>query len=150
MEIILLEKIRHLGALGDKVKVKPGYGRNFLIPHGKAVYATQENIAKFESRRAELEKVEAEHLAAANAKKEKILALGVITLPAKSGEEGKLFGSVGTRDIAAAVTKAGVAIEKSDVHLPTGVLRLLGEYEIEVELHSDVSVMIKLSIVPEA
>lgn len=150
MEIILLEKIRNLGGLGDKVKVKPGYGRNYLVPQGKAVYATKDNLAKFEVRRAELEKLEAEHLATAKAKQEKLAALKVITITAKAGEEGKLFGSIGTRDIAEAVSNAGVEIHKSDIHLPMGVLRQVGEYEIEVELHSDVDAVIKISIVPEA
>ena len=150
MEVILLEKIRNLGALGDTVKVKPGYGRNFLVPKGRAVYATAGNVEKFEARRAELEKVAAEKTAAALARQEKLAALQVITIVSKAGEEGKLFGSVGTRDIAEAVTKAGVEICKSEVHLPTGLLRQIGEYDIEVELHSDVIATIKLSIVSEA
>ena len=150
MEVILLEKIRNLGALGDKVKVKAGYGRNYLVPQGKAVYATIDNIAKFEARRAELEKAAAENVKAAEARKNALAALKVLNIVAKAGEEGKLFGSIGTRDIAAAVTKAGVEISKSEVHLPSGVLRQIGEYEIEVELHSDVSAVIKLNITPEA
>lgn len=150
MEVILLEKIRNLGSLGDKVKVKAGYGRNFLVPHGKAVYATKTNLEKFQARRAELEKLEAEHLSTAQAKQQKLASLKVITIAAKAGEEGKLFGSVGTRDIAEAVTKAGVEIHKSDIHLPMGLLRQVGEYDIEVELHSDVDAVIKINIVPEA
>jgi len=150
VEVILLEKIRNLGALGDKVKVKAGYGRNYLVPQGKAVYATTDNIAKFEAHRAELEKAAAENVKAAEARKNALAALKVLNIVAKAGEEGKLFGSIGTRDIAAAVTKAGVEISKSEVHLPSGVLRQIGEYEIEVELHSDVSAVIKLNITPEA
>lgn len=150
MEVILLEKVRNLGALGDKVKVKAGYGRNYLIPKGKAVYATQTNVEKFEERRVELEKVEAEHFAAAQAKQQALLALGVVTISAKAGDEGKLFGSVGTRDIAEAVTHAGVEIHKSDIHLPMGLLRQTGEYDIEVSLHSDLDTIIKINIVPEA
>ena len=150
MEVILLEKIRNLGALGEKVKVKSGYGRNFLIPKGKAVYATDANIKKFEARRGELEKIEAEALQAAQAKQATLTALGVVIISAKAGEEGKLFGSVGTRDIAEAITKAGVIVTKSEVSLPAGVLRNVGEYDIEVELHGDMSAMIKLSIIPEA
>lgn len=150
MEVILLERIRNLGVLGEKVKVKPGYGRNYLVPHGKAVYATTANIEKFEARRAELEKAEAEHLQAAQARQAKLEALGVITISSKAGEEGKLFGSVGTRDIAEAVTTAGVELCKSEVHLPAGALRQVGEYEIEIELHSDVRSMVKINIVPEA
>ncbi len=150
MEVILLEKVRNLGSLGEKVKVKSGYGRNYLVPKGKAVYATEANVVKFEARRAELEKAESEHFAAAQAKQQILLALGAITIHAKTGDEGKLFGSIGTRDIADAVTKAGVEIHKSDIHLPTGVLRQIGEYEIEVELHSDLDTIIKINVVPEA
>lgn len=149
MEIILLEKIRNLGALGEKVKVKPGYGRNFLVPKGKAVYATKENLAKFEARRAELEKIAAETLKAAQARQQALQVLHIITIPAKAGDEGKLFGSIGTRDIVAAITKAGVEVAKSEVHLPSGVFRMIGEYEIAVEIHSDVNVTVKINIVPE-
>ncbi len=150
MEVILLERIRNLGALGQKVNVKAGYGRNFLIPQGKAVYATEANTKKFEARRSELEKVEAEHLQAAMTKKEAVEALGVVTIRAKAGEEGKLFGSIGTRDIALAVTNAGVEVAKSEIDLPTGVIRMTGDYEITLELHSDVIAIVKLSIVSEA
>ncbi len=150
MEVILLEKIRNLGALGDKVKVKRGYGRNYLVPEGKAVYATATNIAKFEVRRAELEKAAAESLKAAQGRQHALEALDVVVIAAKAGEEGKLFGSIGTRDIAAAIVAAGVEVNKSEIHLPTGVLRLAGDYEIEVELHSDLSVMVKLSIRSDA
>src|SRR5688572_10007594 len=110
--------MRNLGALGEKVKVKAGYGRNYLVPKGKAVYATKANIEKFEARRAEFEKLEAEHLQAAQAKQQTLTALKVVTISAKAGDEGKLFGSVGTRDIAEAISKAGVEIHKADVHLP--------------------------------
>lgn len=148
MEVILLEKIRNLGALGDKVKVKPGYGRNYLVPQGKAVYATASNIVKFEARRAELQKAAAQGLEAAKERQAALLALGVIVIPAKAGEEGKLFGSIGTRDIAAAITNAGVEVTKSEIHLPMGVLRVAGEYDIEIELHSDIETVIKINIVP--
>jgi large subunit ribosomal protein L9 len=150
MEVLLLEKVSNLGALGDKVNVKPGYGRNFLVPQGKAIYATAANIKKFEARRADLEKVEKEHLDAALAKKAAIEALGTITLHAKAGEEGKLFGSIGTRDIADAITASGVEIAKSEIDLPTGVIRNLGDYDITLELHSDVVAIVKLSIITEA
>lgn len=150
MEVILLEKIRNLGALGERVKVKSGYGRNFLIPKGKAVFATDENVKKFELRRAELEKIEAEALNLAQAKRQALLGLKVVTIVAKAGDEGKLFGSVGTRDIADAVTQAGVEVAKSEVMLPAGVLRRTGEYDIDIELHGDMSATIKLSIVSEA
>lgn len=150
MEVILLENIRNLGALGEKVKVKSGYGRNFLIPKGKAVFATQENMQKFELRRAELEKIEAEALKTAKEKQQALTALNVVTMTAKAGDEGKLFGSIGTRDIADAITAAGVEVNKSEVILPTGALRHIGEYEIEIELHGDMNAYVKFSVVPEA
>jgi large subunit ribosomal protein L9 len=149
MEVILLEKIGKLGDLGDKVTVKPGYGRNFLIPQGKAVPATLENVEKFEAQRADLEASAAETLAAAEVRAGQIQELGTITIAANAGEEGKLFGSVGTRDIADAVTEAGVEINKSEVRLPEGALREVGEYQIELHLHSDIDVAIELHIVPE-
>ena len=123
MQVILLEKIRNLGTLGEEVKVKSGYARNFLVPQGKAVYATKENIAKFEQRRAELEKRSAERLADATVRKEKLEALPPLTFTVKAGEEGKLFGSIGTRDIAELITKAGLPVEKREVLLSQGVLR---------------------------
>ena len=150
MEIILLEKVRNLGSLGEKVNVKAGYGRNYLIPEGKAVFATATNIAKFEARRGELEKAEAAHLQVALDKKAAIEALGTVSIRSKAGDEGKLFGSIGTRDIADAVTEAGVELAKSEIDLPTGVLRTVGEYEITLELHSDVVAILKLSIFSEA
>jgi len=149
VEVILLEKIRHLGALGEKVKVKSGFGRNYLIPKGKAAPANPANLQQFEARRAELEKVEAEKREKALAKQAQLAALSAVTLTMKAGEEGKLFGSVGTRDIADAITKAGVPVEKSDVILSAGTLRQVGEYDIAVELESDVVATIKLVIAPE-
>lgn len=137
MNVILLERVANLGNLGDAVKVKAGYGRNFLIPQGKAVPATPENVEKFEARRAELEQAAAEKLSTAEARKDAIAALS-ITITQKAGEEGKLFGSVGTSDIANAITEAGVAVEKREVRLPTGPIRQIGEHNIEIELHSDV------------
>jgi large subunit ribosomal protein L9 len=148
MQIILLEKIRRLGELGDTVKVKSGYGRNFLIPQGKAVSATEANKKFFEQRRAELEKKQAEVLAAAQARAEKLAAL-TVTIASKAGDEGKLFGSVGTRDIAEAVSKAGVAVEKSEVRLPNGALRMVGEYDISIALHSEVTGTVKVAVVAE-
>jgi large subunit ribosomal protein L9 len=150
VEVILLEKMRNLGALGEMVKVKPGYARNFLIPQGKAVYATKDNLAKFEQRRAELEKLAAEKLKLATAKQQSLATLPVITIAAKAGDEGKLFGSIGTRDIADAITKAGVAVEKREVRLSEGALRMLGEFEVTIELESDVTALVKVTIVPEA
>lgn len=142
MEVILLEKIRNLGELGKRVKIRRGYARNYLVPQGKAVYATAANIARFEARRAELEKRQAEILQAAEARKQALLALGTLTLQVRAGEEGKLFGSVGTRDIADALAAAGVAVHRHEVMLPEGLLRQTGEYDIEVELHSDVTVIL--------
>ena len=149
MEVILLEKNRNLGELGDKVKVRPGYGRNFLIPQGKAVPATEANVKHFEERRAELEKAAAEKLGAAEARVAKLEELGNVTIPAKAGDEGKLFGSVGTRDIAEAITAAGVEIAKAEVLMPTGAIRNTGDYEIDLQVHSDLTAKINISIVPE-
>ncbi len=149
MDVILLEKIRNLGALGEKVKVKSGYARNFLVPKGKAVYATPEKIVEFEKRRAELEKIAKKTLDTALARKQKIDVLQAITIAAKAGEEGKLFGSIGTRDIAIALTNAGVEVAKSEIDLPAGLLRQLGEFEITIELHSDVTAVVKINIIPE-
>jgi large subunit ribosomal protein L9 len=148
MEVILLEKVANLGSLGDKVKVKAGYGRNFLLPYGKAVPATADNLKAFEERRAELEKAAAEKLAEAQARGEKLEGSSV-TITSKAGEEGKLFGSIGVRDIADAITATGTEVEKSEVRLPEGPLRVVGEYEIELQLHSDVSVVINLAVVAE-
>jgi large subunit ribosomal protein L9 len=149
MEVILLENIGNLGALGDKVDVKAGFGRNYLIPQGKAVPATGDNIAQFEARRAELEAAAAETLATAQARAEAINALGLISIPANAGEEGKLFGSVGTRDIAEAIVAAGCEVDKSEVRLPEGALRELGEYEVAIQVHGDVSAMVAIAVVPE-
>jgi large subunit ribosomal protein L9 len=148
MEVILLEKIRRLGDLGDKVRVKPGFGRNFLIPHGKAVPATPENVAKFEARRAELEKAQGEALAVAAARAEKLSALTLV-IRRKAGDEGKLFGSVSTGDIAEAATAAGVELHKHEVRLPEGPFRAVGEYAVALSLHADVDANVKLRIEAE-
>ena len=150
MEVILLEKMRNLGALGDKVNVKPGFARNFLIPQSKAVYASKDNLVKFEARRAELEKKAAENIALAAQKQAAINALPAITIASKAGDEGKLFGSIGTRDIADAIKKVGADIEKRQVRLPEGPLRMVGEYEITIELEADVTATVKLNVIPEA
>ena len=148
MQVILLETIKNLGDLGAVVDVRSGYGRNFLIPQGKALPATKDNLAEVEQRRAELEKHAAEQLAAAQERGEKLNEASV-TVSSKAGDEGKLFGSVGTRDIAEAITAAtGVEVEKSEVKLPHGALRNTGEYEIDVVLHADVTMTIKLAVVP--
>jgi large subunit ribosomal protein L9 len=149
MEVILLETITNLGDLGDKVSVKPGYGRNFLIPQGKAVPATADNVAQFEERRAELERAAAEAVAAARARAEAIAALEIITIGANAGEEGKLFGSIGTRDIASAVSAAGCEIDKAEVKLPDGALRELGDYTVAVQLHAEVMTEVNIAVVPE-
>ncbi|HDY99827.1 MAG TPA: 50S ribosomal protein L9 [Pseudomonas sabulinigri] len=146
MEVILLEKIANLGNLGDKVAVKAGYARNFLLPFGKATPATSANVEAFEARRAELEKIAAEKTAEAEARAAKLAELSV-TITANAGEEGKLFGSIGTRDIADAVTAAGVELEKSEVRLPEGPLRNVGEFDVVVQLHSDVETTVKLIVV---
>jgi len=148
MEIILLEKIANLGAMGEKVHVKPGFGRNYLIPQGKAAPATAGNIAEYEERRADLEKAAAETLAAAEARRE-VLVEKVITIISKAGDEGKLFGSVGTADIAAVITEQLVAVERHEVRLPDGAFRVLGEHDVQLQLHTDVAVIIKLLIEAE-
>jgi len=145
MEVILLEKVGRLGNLGDKVSVKPGFGRNYLIPYGKAVSASAENLAAFEARRAELEAAAAERLAAAQARAAQLADCSV-TIACRAGDEGKLFGSVGVRDIAEAVTAQGVAVEKSEVKMPQGSIRETGEYEVTLQLHGDVSVDIRVVV----
>ena len=149
MEVILLENIGNLGGLGDKVDVKAGFGRNYLIPQGKAVPATEINTAEFETRRAELEAAAADTRAAAETRAAAINELDLISIPANAGEEGKLFGSVGTRDIAEAITAAGCDVDKSEVRLPEGALRELGEFEIAVQLHGDVSASVAVAVIPE-
>ena len=148
MEVILLESIGKLGQLGDKIAVKGGFGRNYLIPQGKAVPATEENIARFEERRAELEKAEADKLTAAQARADELNDLE-ISVVAKAGDEGKLFGSIGTRDIAEAISEAGVAVEKSEVRLPAGVIRTIGEFDVALQLHPEVTAHMKLTVVAE-
>jgi large subunit ribosomal protein L9 len=150
MQIILLDKVANLGSLGDNVAVKSGYARNFLFPQGKAVPATKVNIEKFEQRRAELEaKLDAD-LAAANARAAKLTELAEVTIASKAGDEGKLFGSIGTRDIADAITEAGVSVTKAEVKLPHGTLRETGEFDIDLQLHAEVTATIKLVVIAEA
>lgn len=148
MEVILLEKVENLGGLGDKVKVRAGYARNFLIPKGKAKYATAANLAEFEARRAELEKAAADALSAAEARREALEGKEV-SITAKSGSEGKLFGSVGTVDIADALKAAGLEVEKREIRMPEGAIRQAGEYELTVHLHTDVNATIKVVVVGE-
>lgn len=149
MNVILLDKVENLGGLGDMVSVRPGYGRNFLIPSGKAVPATEENRKTFEARRAELEKVAADALNAAQARAGALDGI-TVTVASKVGEEGKLFGSVGPADITDALAAAGHEIEKQEIRLPDGPLRLIGVYEIGLHLHPEVNVEIKVEIVPES
>jgi large subunit ribosomal protein L9 len=148
MKVILTEKVVNLGGLGSIVNVKPGYARNFLIPQGKAKSATEANLAAFEARRAELEKAAAQALSEAQSMAEKMNGLSV-TIAHAAGDEGKLFGSVGTVDIAKALNANGFAVERKQVRLPEGALRATGEYDVEINLHTDVDVSIKLSIVAE-
>ena len=149
MEVILLEKVDNLGNLGDKVNVKAGFGRNFLIPGGKALPATEENLKDLEARRAELEKVAAEALAAAQARADKVNALGSVTILSKAGDEGKLFGSIGTTDIVEALGTAGVEIAKNEVRLPEGPIREVSETEITIHLHTDVNATINVKVEAE-
>ena len=148
MDIILLEKVQNLGALGDTVRVKPGYARNFLIPGGKAVAATPANIAAFEARRAELEKAQADAVAAAQARGSKLEDLRVV-VRRKAGEEGKLFGSVGPADVAEAITAAGVEVERAEVRMPGDSVRQVGEYPVEIVLHADVIAEVTLAVEAE-
>ena len=148
MDIILLQRIKNLGKLGDKVSVKAGYGRNFLIPQGMAVAATESNTAAFEARRAELEKAEADVLAAAQASADHLDEVNIV-ITAKAGDEGKLFGSIGTRDIANALTNAGLEVDRAEVRLPNGALRHTGEFNIAIQLHHDVTAEVLVTIVSE-
>ncbi len=148
MEVILLQKVANLGNIGDLVKVRSGYGRNFLLPKGKATLATPANVAKFESRRAELEKAANEELAAAQARAARFAEFK-LSIPAKAGTEGKLFGSIGTSDIAEGATKAGLSLERAEVRLPEGPIRLAGEHVVQIQLHADVTAELHLTIVPE-
>jgi len=148
MEVILLQKIENLGALGDKVTVKSGYGRNYLVPTGRAVSATKDNLEAFEARRAELEKEAAEAQTAAEARKAKVEELSV-SISRKAGDEGRLFGSVGTADIAEAATAAGVEVAKREIRLPEGPFHHTGEFEVTIHLHTDVDAILKLAVVAE-
>jgi large subunit ribosomal protein L9 len=149
MQVILLDKIAKLGNLGDAVNVKAGYARNFLLPQRKAVLATKANLESFEARRAELEASVAAVKATAEAKAASINALEAIVIASKAGEEGKLFGSIGTRDIADAIIAAGVEVAKSEVRLPEGALRTIGEFEISIQVHSEVFATVNLNVVAE-
>ena len=148
MDIILLQKVANLGNIGDRVKVKSGFGRNYLLPSGKATLATPDNIARFEARRAELERAAREHLSSAE---ERAVAMKdfKLVIAAKAGTEGKLFGSIGTSDIAEACSKTGFKVQRSEVRLPNGPLRTIGEHAVALHLHADVDVPLAVSIVAE-
>lgn len=149
MEVILLEKIANLGNLGDKVNIKSGYGRNYLVPQGKAVAATAKKIAEFEARRAELEKTAAEKLNAAQQLGNELSKLQIV-ITQKAGDEGRLFGSVGTHNIADAITAAGIAVRKQQIRLPNGAIRQIGDYPVDINLHSDVVVTLSINVAAEA
>ena len=149
MEVILLENIENLGSLGDKVTVKSGYARNYLVPQGKAKRATKANIAEFQAIREELEKAAATAKAEGEARQAAIAALGNIEITAKVGSEGKLFGSIGTADIADAITAAGCEIEKREIRLPEGAIRTTGEHEIDIHLYTDIDVTVTIVVVGE-
>jgi large subunit ribosomal protein L9 len=148
MNVILLQKVENLGNLGDRVKVKAGFGRNFLIPQGKAAPATPANIKAFEARRAELEKLANDQLAVAQTRKAALEGV-VITITSKAGTEGKLFGSVGTVDVAEKLSEMGHKVERKEVRLPHGPIRMVGEHDLEIHLHTDVNVPVKLVIIGE-
>jgi large subunit ribosomal protein L9 len=148
MELILLQKVANLGNIGDRVKVKSGYGRNFLLPKGKATLATPANVARFEARRAELEKIANDELSGAQ-QRAVTLKEFKLTITSKAGSEGKLFGSVGTADIAEAATAAGHALARSEVRLPGGPLRTIGEHSVHLHLHADVDLELPVIIVAE-
>lgn len=149
MQVILLEKVTNLGKLGDMVNVRSGYGRNFLIPRGKAIQGTEENKKVFEARRAELQSAEAQALSLAQQRRDEFEGK-TITVTAMAGDEGKLFGSIGTADIADAVSKMGATVEKHEVRLPNGSLRTVGMHEISLHLHPDVDATITINVVSEA
>ena len=149
MEIILLEKITNLGGLGDRIKVKPGYARNFLIPKGKATEGSPANLARFEAGRGEPERIGAGVLAKAQARAEQRAEL-IVTLSVKTGSEGRLFGSVGAADIANAVSAAGIELQKHEIRLSTGSIRQIGEYDVDLLLHPEVKTQIRVNIIAEA
>ena len=148
MELILLEKVQNLGDLGEKVNVKPGFGRNYLVPQGKAVPATKENIAAFEARRAELEAAAEERLTEAQSRREAMTDVSV-EIVANASDEGKLYGSIGPREIANAVSNAGHALEKSEVVMGEGPIRTTGEFEVVIHLHADVETSVQVIVSPE-
>ncbi len=149
MEVILMENVENLGHVGDKVNVKSGFARNYLVPHGKAKMATAANLAEFEASRAELEKAAAEALQAAQARKQEIDALSAIEVVARVGAEGKLFGSIGVADVSDAIATLGVTVEKSELRMPEGALRNVGEHIIDIHLYTDVDAQVTVNIIGE-
>lgn len=149
MEVILMENIENLGSVGDKVNVKAGFARNYLVPHGKAKMATAENLAEFEARRAELEKAAAEAKATAESRKQAIEALGVVEITARVGSEGKLFGSVGVGDVCDAIEAMGGDVQKSEVRMPEGALRVTGEHVVDIHLYTDIDTQVTVNIIGE-
>ena len=149
MEVILLEKVGKLGDIGDVANVKAGFGRNYLIPQGKAVFATKKNLAEFETRRADLEAAAATRMAEAQKRADKLAEIGSVTIMAIAGDEGKLFGSVGTREIEEAINGAGGEITKSEINLPEGAIRSVGEFSVELSLHTDITQAVTIVVEAE-
>jgi len=149
MEVILMENVENLGSVGDKVNVKSGFARNYLVPHGKAKMATAANLAEFEAIRAELEKAAADARQAAEARKLEIEALGAIEITARVGSEGKLFGSIGVADVSDSIASLGGNVEKSEIRMPEGALRTVGEHIIDIHLYTDVDTQVTVNIIGE-
>lgn len=149
MEVILLETVENLGSVGDKVSVKAGFARNYLVPQGKAKMATAENLAEFEAQRAEHEKAAVEALATAETRKQAIEAMGVIEITARVGSEGKLFGSVGVGDVCDAIESIGGDVQKSEIRMPEGALRVVGEHIVDIHLYTDIDTQVTVNIIGE-
>lgn len=149
MEVILMENVENLGSVGDKVNVKSGFARNYLVPHGKAKMATAANLAEFEAIRAELEKAAADARQAAEARKQEIEALGAIEITARVGSEGKLFGSIGVADVSDSIASLGGNVEKSEIRMPEGALRTVGEHIVDIHLYTDVDTQVTVNIIGE-
>jgi large subunit ribosomal protein L9 len=149
MEVILMENVENLGSVGDKVSVKSGFARNYLVPHGKAKMATTANLAEFEAQRAEFEKAAADALQVAEGRKLEIEAVGAISVTARVGSEGKLFGSVGVADVSDAIATLGVSVEKSEIRMPEGALRTVGEHVVDIHLYTDIDAQVTINIIGE-
>jgi len=149
MDVILMENVENLGSVGDKVSVKSGFARNYLVPHGKAKMATAANLAEFEAVRAELEKAAEQALQDAQTRKQQIEALGVIEVTARVGSEGKLFGSIGVADVTDAIASLGGNVEKSEIRMPEGALRVVGEHIVDIHLYTDIDTQVTVNIIGE-